>query len=283
MTQPQGLQGLRGFVIADPFATAAERQGGMADPGHANVGEQAEPYPYEEYPGEPHGPYGAESQLLGMDVFSVTLSAGKIGDDPTMDEQPLTRAAPWPKGVPQSIHPDKQYLEYREQLADIHASNMGGSREMQYLPTADAVQDQWVEQMATDPGLLFPQMEPLPAQMMTGGSGGFGSRDRIHSFAEQNEYGFDSAHMHRRFAVGSIPGNSLWMRPGSRPLIKTVAGTARIPYGEGPFMGQDGSTGYDPQGSALAVLPKAYEPPPDPALADSYPSFTDTAPAVPLW
>lgn len=281
MVQPLG--GLVGFVNSDPEATASQRHGGTADPAHNSLGEVADPYPWEVFPGETHGPYGPENEYIGMeDVNHYITPADEVYDDPTMDQTPVRgHAAPWPKGVPQSPDPDSQQA-WRDQSDDIHASNMGGSREMLYEPTLSPVQDEWNLIDETDPGLLFPQMEPIPGQIMTGGSGGFGSRDRVQSMARQNEYGFDSAHIRRRYASGSIPGNYMWLEPGARPLVKSIAGRATIPVGDSsPFAGQDPGESYDSQGSTLLVLPAEYQAPPDPSLGASYPSYE--APQVDLW
>jgi len=281
MTQPLALSGITGFVNDADQATPAQRQGDVADPRHANIGEVASPYPWEVFAGESHGPYGLENGLLGMDICSYSDSGGQVYQDPTMDQTPITHAAPWPKGIDQSMSPDSVSAK-RQESADIHASNLGGSREALYEPTLNPVQDDWVELLETDPGITFPAMVPIPGQIMTGGSGGWGSRDRVQSMAGQNQYGYDSAHMHRRYAAGSIPGNFLWMQAGGRPLIKSIPGTAKVPVGPtSPFYGQIPGDAFDSQGAALAVLPSQYVAPPDPALASSFPG--GEAPSVDLW
>lgn len=284
MTTPQGLQGLKGFVIADPEATATERQGGTADPRHGNVGEVATPYPWENFPGETHGPYGLDNELLGAEFELSGMPAGAVYQDPTADETPVTHAAPWPKGVPQSVRPD-EVSERRQESANIHSSNLGGSREMLYIPTLNAQQDSWEQLLETDPGITFPAMVDIPDQVKTG-SAGWGSRDRVQSNARQNEYGFDSAHMMRRYATGPIPGNYMWLNAVGRPLVKTIAGPAIVPVGEdSPFYGQIPGQSYDAQGSALLVLPATYEAPPDPSLAATYPGVNAAGfdPETDLW
>jgi hypothetical protein len=281
MSQPlTGLTGLTGWVDATPEATAEERLGGTADPRHGNIGEVATPYPWEVFPGESHGPYGLENDLLGMDICSFVEPAGILYQDPTADQSPIrSHGAPWPKGVPSSVTPDGTEA-WRDQIIGIHESNLGGSREMLYEPSAFAVQDNWVEISETEAGQS--NQVPIPGQIMTGGVSGWGSRDRVQSNAQQNQYGFDSAHMHRRYAAGSIPGNFMWMEPGSRPMVKSIPGTAKIPVGvDSPFAGQDIGQSYSAQGSALLVLPTGYVAPPDPALAPSYPQ--GEAPSVDLW
>lgn len=279
----QALTGLRGFVNPDPEATAAQVQGDYADPRHGVPGEKASPYPWEAFPGAglPHGPYGIDNDILGwgQDWLSTSEPAGYLEQDPTADLQPVTRAAPWPKGVPTQVDADGTQA-WRDQEAAIHGMAMGGSREMLFTPTADPVQDDWVEFADVDPGESN-QVE-IPNQIK-GATGGWGSTDRVQSFALQNQYGFDSAHMHRRVAEGSIPGNYMWMEPGGRPLIKSVAGTAVIPIGvDSPYAGQDVQLPYDPRGAVLMTLPAQYEAPPDPALASGYPALQPDS-GVPLW
>jgi hypothetical protein len=225
---------------------------------------------------------------LGVDVFpSYTTEAGQLGEDPTADLTPLTRAAPWPKGLPTTTDPE-DVSAWREQSAEIHATNMGGSREALYLPTLNPSQDEWVELSETDPGLMFPALEPVPNQQKTGGASGWGSRDVVQSNARQNGYGFNAAHMHRRYVEvgvgsGTFPGNYMWMEPGSRPLIRSYAGTANVPVGQdSPFAGQDPGAAWDSQGAVLQNLPSAYQPPGVPALADEPATYSDIA-GVDLW
>lgn len=282
MTGVNGLTGLRGFVKTKPEATAEQVQGGFVDPAHAKPGEDASSYPWEQYPGQgmPHGPYGLDNDLLGgADFCSYAAPAGALEQDPTADLQPVTRAAPWPKGVPSQVDPDGTE-HWREQQLGIHASAMGGSREALFIPTAHAKQDEWKDFYEVEPGQSN-QVE-IPGQIK-GSAGGWGSRDRVQSFAGQNEYGFDSAHMHRRYAAGSIPGNYMWMEPGSRPMVKSIPGTAVIPVGpDSPFAGQDFGFPYDPQGAVLNTLPPDYTAPPEPELAASYPA-TQAESGVELW
>lgn len=274
----QPLTGLKGWINPTPEATPEERLGGTADPRHAKPIANPAPYPYEVFPGEPHGPYGIENQLLGMDIVSYETPAGYIAQDPTGDEQPLTNAAPWPKGVPQSVYPDA-VAEQRRVSADIHASNMGQSRRSLYSPSMLSQNDEWTDYYEVEPGTS--EQVPIPKQIQTG-VGGFGSTDRIQSTARQNQYGFDSAHSHRRYATGKIPGNRMWMEPGGRPMVKTIPGTANVPVGQdSPFAGQDPTSSFGIQGSVLQTLPTQYEAPPDPALANSYAG--DSADAEVSW
>lgn len=268
-----GITGLRGWENPTPEATPEQRSGDIADPRHAQLGEVAEPYPWEAFPGIGHGPYGPDNQLLGDSADAVlSLPASEVRDDPTMDQSPVrSHAAPWPRGLPKSGDPN-DVEQWRAEQTDIHASNLGASREAQEIPTAEPVQDYWSAVDDTSPGVLFPQLQEVPGQIKSSGAGGWGSRDRVQSYAEQNGYGFDSHHLFRRFAHGAIPGNYNWMTAGQRPLIKSIPGGAIIPVGaDSPFAGQDPGQSYDAQGAALLVLPATYQVPPDPQVAQSYP------------
>lgn len=261
--------GPRAFTIQDDFATAEQRSGDPADPRHGKTGEIAQPYPWLKSGQEsiPYGPYGLDDGIMGVDIASYETPHGYLSQDPTADLQPVTRAAPWPKGTPQGVDPDS--VEFRQaQSREIHGMGMGAAREMLYLPTADPVQDDWQEIWDVDPGQSLQVKTP---QQVHTASGGWGTRDRVQSDARQNRYGFDSAHKHRRFARGSIPGNFMWLRPGSRPLVKSVPGTARIPTGpQSPFYGQDAEIAYDPRGAVLMDLPVQYTAPPEADYAQGY-------------
>jgi hypothetical protein len=101
-------------------------------------------------------------------------------------------------------------------------------------------------------------------------SSGFmwGTRDRVQSMARQNEFGFDSSHRHRRYADAPIPGNYMWLRPGGRPLQKTLAGPARPAIGpESPFSGDDLGFTFGIDGAVLQNVPTEYVSPAQPKLA----------------
>lgn len=283
---PKPLTGLAGWVDPHPEATAAQRSGGIADPRHGVVGKGG-PYAYEgRHPGEMHGPYGTDDDLLGFDFSVHVMPAGRVGQDPTATLQPKTHAAPWPKGMPMAVTPDGTE-HWRNQENRIHASDTGGARAAEFTPSTNPKQDDWIELLDTTPGVQATagQDPNVPDQLKGASPTGWGNRDRIQSFAKQNQYGFDSAHMHRRYAAvgsGAFPGNYMWMRPGGRPMVKSTPGTGIIPTGvDSPFHGQDAGQPYDTQGAVLQVLPAAYTPPPDPQLAASYPM--EEAPTVDLY
>jgi hypothetical protein len=130
---------------------------------------------------------------------------------------------------------------------------------------AFALNDQWDTVEQVNPG--HTDLASLPRQSQSSGYV-WGTRDRTQSMARQNEFGFDSAHQHRRFAVGSIPGNFMWMKPGGRPMVKGLPGPARPPIGvDSPFAGQNVGQSFSIDGSILQNVPTEYQAPPQPRLA----------------
>jgi len=110
-------------------------------------------------------------------------------------------------------------------------------------------------------------LQQIGRQAMSAGFG-WGTRDRTQSFARQNEFGFDSAHVHRRYAQSPIPGNYMWMRPGGRPMVKGLPGPARPPIGpDSPFAGDDLGQSFNINGAILQNVPSEYVPPAQPNLA----------------
>lgn len=274
-----GLTGLTGIaqyqqmIDTDSQATPEQRSGDPADPRHGNWGEQAAPYPWESSlaMGGSHGPYGPENQLLG-DEFWFLEPAGRIEDDPTFDRTPSTRAAPWPKGIASGPAPGATPDDIAEQLRQsqaIHAINNGaGLKALFPAQGLGVTQDDWEEIWETNPG--GSDQTTIPRQMMSSGFM-WGTRDRVQSMARQNEHGFDSKHMHRRYATGPIPGNTYWMKPGGRPLAKSLAGPARPPIGpDSPFAGQDLGAAFRIHGAILENTPTEYVPPAQPRLAPAY-------------
>lgn len=261
-----GLTGLAGYQVqidAQAQATAEQRSGGIADPRHAQIGEAAPPYLWnsQQVLTGSHGPYGPENQFLG-DADWVWQEAGDIGDDPDFDRTPSTGAAPFPRGILSGPipgeNPDAVAFQ-RQQSAAIHGVNMGASAKMQHILAP--VQDQWDGFYEVNPGETL--VEGPPSDQYRSAGFMFGTTDRTQSFARQNSYGFDSAHMSRRYATGSIPGNNDWMRPGGRILRKTMPGPARPPIGpDSPFAGQDLGQAFGIGGAILLNEPTEYVAPP---------------------
>lgn len=158
----------------------------------------------------------------------------------------------------------------------LHAIDSGASRRMH--TTTDAQQDSWAEVWTVDPGT---SMQDQTNGQVRQAVAGWGSTDRSANPNRQNSYGFDSAHLHRRYATGSIPGNYLWMKPAGRPLHKTVAGPARPAVGEAsPFTGQDLQRDYGVQGAVLQDVAVEYTPPAEPYIAPSYGPAPDPSPVA---
>lgn len=274
-----GLQPLVGSIQVDPEATAEQRLGDPADPRHGQ-GLIANPvrYPWEVLAGVANpGPAGQEAQLIGQSE-GWAAPHGTGDGDPMFDATPDTHAAPWPKGVEQSVDPDAVARQLA-QSARIHASNTGGSRRLIYRPSPR--QSDWTGFYDVDPG-SSKQDPAIPGQIKTAVAGG-GSTDRAAWPNRQNSYGFDSAHKMRRWARASIPGNYLWMRPGARPLVKSQPGPARPAIGENsPFTGQDLAAAHGLQGAVLYDPPVEYTAPPEPYVAPDYGPAPEPA-AVAWW
>lgn len=284
MPGPNPVGPVRGFSIAQPEATPEEVHGGPANPYHEYIGEQAEPYPWEAFNGswgDPTGPQGPENELLGDEPESMTFAAGVISQDPTGDLTPPTHAAPTVKGVETSTHPDASARRLIQSM-DAHAVKTNASAAFQYSPTMHAQQDEWTRFYNVVPG---EDMVEDSGKQVSFQSVGWGVKDHTsNSYARRNQYGFDSSHRMRRYAVGSVPGNYMWMRPGSRPMVKTVAGPARPAVGVGPFAGQETTQPFDINGAILQEPPTQYSPPPQPYVAPTLTATPgDQAPTVDLW
>jgi hypothetical protein len=275
-----GLSALAGYQVqidTENEATPEERYGNAADPRHGSKTGKTQQYPWEANAGQAgqHGPYGPENQLLG-DEFWFFQDAGTPDQDPFFDHTPSRRAGPWPKGVLSgpmlSDEPDDVAFG-RVLSAEAHAvrTNAGARAMTQLAP----LQDDWNAVDNVNPG--HTELQPLPKQAMTTGYG-FGTTDRTQSMARQNEYGFDSSHQFRRYAEGSIPGNTMWMRPGGRPMVKSLPGPARPAIGpSSPFAGDDLGTAFGIGGAILQNVPSEYTPPSQPNLAAPV-SFDDPGP-----
>lgn len=267
-----GLTGLTGIaqqqrqVNEEPQADAEERSGGSADPRHARIGSLGERYPWESHlaMAGSHGPYGLENQLLG-DPEWIWESGGDPTDDPDFDRTPSHRAGPFPKGINSGPIPGENPDDVAEQLrqsSEIHAVRTGAG--LKTLHALDAHNNEWCEIWQVKPGSS--DQVSIPRQLMSSGYL-YGTTDRVQSMARQNQYGFDSSHQHRRYADAPIPGNYMWMKPGQRPMLKTLAGPARPAIGkDSPFRGQDLGTSFSYDGAVLQNVPSEYVAPAQPNL-----------------
>jgi hypothetical protein len=265
-----GLTPVSGVYVAyvdRPEATPEERLGKPVNPRHAILKGGQKPSRSQQTMAGSHGPYGPENQLLG-DPGYVWESAGTESDDPYMDLTPSTHAAPYPKGVASGRVPGETADDIGEQLRQsraIHAIDKGASRKMVTTQQGDLNFGQWVELWEINPGSV--DQADLASQYKSSGFL-FGTTDRNQSFARQNQYGFDSKHMHRRYADAPVPGNYMYLQPGERPMVKHSAGTARLPVGpSSPFAGDDTGFNFAPYGALLQDQPTAYIPPPQPNIA----------------
>jgi hypothetical protein len=159
-----------------------------------------------------------------------------------------------------------QYDAINLQIAQMNnkLSDLGTSRKMLHSMELEPLNDHWQEIYEVNNGSSD---VPVTTKQIAYQANGFGAADSTsNQYHKANAFGFDSKHQHRRFAVGHIPGNFMWMRPQGRPLFKTIAGPARPAVGgNSPFAGQDigFSFSYD-TGAVLQNTPEEYIPPPSP-------------------
>lgn len=279
MAGPTPVTGLPRFIAhIQPEAPPEKVHGGPADPLHGHFGEQAQPYPWEEFAG-PHGPYGpAENELLSDLPESQTFAAGTVGQDPTGDLTPYhTHAGPNIRGMEMDRGPEGN-ARVLQMSALAHGVKTGASRKA--FASSNPLEDHWTGFYNPVEGetILNPGNGQVGFQ-----ANGFGVNDRTSNpFRKINPFGLNTAHRMRRYATGSIPGNYMWMRPGGRPMVKTVAGPARPATGEGPFYGQDMTRDYGVQGAILMDPATEYQAPPQPYVTPTTQGI-ESAPAIELW
>jgi hypothetical protein len=279
-----GLTGIAGYQVQinrESQATPEQRSGNTVDPKHGERGEVARPYSWESQmtPGGSHGPYGPENQFLG-DPEWVWQPAGTEWDDPDFDHTPSTHAAPFMRGTLSGPVPSAGPDDIARQLVQswaVHGIDMGASSRLQ-TSLQEPLNDSWDGYDNLNPGNS--DTAELPDQYKSS-SFMWGTTDRRQSFARQNEFGFDSAHMHRRYATGEIPGNNMWLRPGGRVMQKSLPGPARPPIGPtSPFAGQNMGQAFSTSGAILSSAPTEYVAPPQvnlvqPAIGGQYDSVVE--------
>ena len=282
-----GIGPVVGFQDPEPEATPEEVHGGPVNLTHAQWGEQAQPYSWESQLTNYHGrtgPYGPENAMLGDEDALYGMDEGQLHQDPQADMVPY-RGHAAPMTVTLSGALPSQYDAINAQLtqaAEIRSTDLGASRKFTVNDMGQDVQnDTWQEIWD-----VSDQPEKYPANPPWNGytQFGFGTNDRpSNSLRKVNGFGFNKGHHHRRFAVGSIPGNYMWMRPGGRPLFKTLAGPARPAVGaNSPFEGDDLGQTFGIQGAVLVEVPSEYQPPPSPTLAAPV-NADEPAPGIDLW
>ena len=269
MTSPiTGLSALARYQSVDELnqATPEERMGGIADPLHATGAPT--PYGRGSRIGTPIGPVGPENQLIGEFESWALTPAGNEYDDPQFDHTPSRRAGPIPRGImsgPIDAVSPGSIADQLQQSAVLHGINTNAAAHAQR--NLEAENDAWYVMEQVNPGNS--DLQPISNQAKSAGFG-WGTRDRTQSFARQNEFGFDSAHVHRRYAQSSIPGNYMYLRPGGRPMVKSLPGPARPPIGvDSPFAGDDLGQAFSINGAILQNVPSEYVPPPQPNLSAS--------------
>lgn len=287
-----GIGPVVGFSIGQPEATAEERHGKPVNPSHAQWGEQAAPYSWESqlvgYRGHT-GPYGPENALLGDKDIAEGEPAGQLGHDPYGDLTPGSaaqvhsgHAAPMTRTLSGPL--PSQHDAIMQQLVqadEIRATDLGASRKFTLTELGDAQQDHWEEIWdVSNETTKYGSGQPH-----TGFTAfGFGTNDRpVNPFRKMNAFGFDKGHHHRRFAVGSLPGNYMWMKPAGRPMFKSLPGPARPAVGiNSPFEGDNLGDTFGIQGAVLVEVPSEYQPPPSPQLKAPV-NYDEPAPGEAWW
>lgn len=269
MTSPiTGLTALAAYQSVEEYnqATPEDRSGKPANPLHATGAPT--PYGRGSRIGTPIGPAGPENQIIGEFESWALTPAGNEYDDPQFDHTPSRRAGPIPRGImsgPIDAQSPDSIADQLQQSAVLHGINTNAAAHAQR--NLDALNDEWFVMEQVNPGNT--DLQPIGRQAMSAGYG-WGTRDRTQSFARQNEFGFDSAHVHRRYAQSPIPGNYMYLKPGGRPMVKGLPGPARPAIGpDSPFYGDDLGQAFSVDGAILQNVPSEYVPPPQPNLAAS--------------
>ena len=268
-----GLLGAEGFTVQEPELTPAQRYGGPYDPRHGQVGEVAAPYPWQVmgFGDRIFAPSLTDYALVDdCGPESDTFAAGSIEQDPLGDYAQHvygTHAAVWaanPAGDG-SQSPDNVAVQLM-QSAELHASDLNSSKVFTHSSEGYVQNDQWEQFYNND--AETPTLQQRVPQQVGIASGGYGSTDRVQSNAAQNSYGFQNSHLFRRWAKGSIPGNYMWMKPGSRPMTLTYKATRNFPTGvDSPFQGDNPAATFSTTGAILTQIPTEYDGPIQPATA----------------
>ena len=274
------LAGYNAITDPNPFATPEQRMGGPANQYHSHVGEQAVPYSYQSLavPGASAGPRGEENQLLS-DEFWFLEPAGSPEQNPDFDYNmpSLTRSHASVRNLTISGPLPGQYDAIDLQTAQMSnkSSDLNTRRLMQHTQMGSVAQDNWHEIWEVNPGHSD---VPDTTKQIAFQANGFGVNDAPSNvYHKANEFELGSKHQHRRYAVNTIPGNYLWMRPAGRPLFKSIPGTAKPPIGpNSQFTGQDlgFAFSYD-TGATLMDTPMEYVPPPSPNVAQYTPGYAN--------
>lgn len=287
MADLAGVNSITGFVVSNPEGTPFEIHGYPVHPTHSKPGEQASPYPWEVIP---MGPYPGLMQPIDGMITEIgsdpAMNAGYLAQDPTADQTPAYNAAPFPTEGPASPSADQLDIAGRNagsarqllESASIHASNLGASLKRLFMPQMLARQDDWT-------GFFNPEtgndIVPKVPGSISYQANGFGVNDHVSNpFAKINAYDFNTAHRHRRYAGGPIPGNNMWMKPGGRPMVRSFTGLDHFPL-SGAFANDDPGATFGYQGAVLQNIPSEYVAPPEPNLAPNIVATTAPTQSVP--
>lgn len=285
MAIPTGVNGITGFVVANPQAPPFEVHGGPANPYHGHPGEHEFPYPWITIPMGPypelHGP-----QPGMVEDYPGNFASGMIGQDPTADQTPAFHAAPFPNEGPGSRAAEQMDMRgraegSRRQLLQslwVHAQNTGASLRRLFDLTYGSKQDTWV-------GFFNPvqgeDIVPIIPGSVSSNAGGFGANDHTsNAYHKANTYGLNTSHRHRRYATGHIPGNFMWMNPSARPLVRSFTGQYKFQT-SGAFAGDDPGFAFSEYGAILHSTPSQYTPPPVPNLGNAPDS--EPVPNIPFY
>jgi hypothetical protein len=166
----------------------------------------------------------------------------------------------------------------RIQSAEAHGVKSDAGKKA--IQSSNPLEDHWHGFYTSVPG---DDILPTVPGAVSGQAGGFGSNDhRNNVYAKVNAFELATSHRQRRYAYGSIPGNYMWMRPGGRPMVKTLPGPARPAVGEGPFYGQDPTEAYGIEGAILMDPATEYVAPAGPYVVPQVQTVED-APTLDLW
>jgi hypothetical protein len=211
---------------------------------------------------------------------SRTLAAGTLSEDPGADLTPYgpgLHGGPHITGYRMDRGPEGNSQVLRQSYAAHSVKTNAGAKARQ---AADPLQDSWEGFFSVVPGDDLVAETPRQFGYQ---ANGFGVNDRTSNpMAKVNSFGLNMAHRMRRFATGSIPGNYMWMKPGGRPMVKTLAGPARPASGIGPFQGQDTTQSFGLQGAVLMDPATEYVAPPQVNVVPAVQQYSPPD-AIELW
>lgn len=268
-----GVNGITGYIIANPQAPPEDISGGPANPYHGHAGEQASPYPWLNFPMGPYpGLIRPDDRMVG-ELTNESQPAGMLGQDPTADQTPTYHAAPFPNESPTLPMADQMDKHGRRegsirqlyQSLRIHANNTGASLRRLFDFTYGSKQDDWTA--FYNPIQGEDNVPNIPGSVSSN-AGGYGANDHTsNAYHKANQYGFNTSHRHRRFATGPIPGNYMWLAPGARPQVRSFTSQYKFQT-SGAFAGDDPGAAFNTYGAILTAIPPEYNAPALPVIGN---------------